>query len=210
MNARMNVDLATTFTFMRVEYFLEVDRVQLTLKRNPIRPDVMYFLLAGDKPALHRYARNRHGSVALYCASVCALCAARCGGLRSTRSGQKKVQGWRKGAGSKIAVGPPIPIYIYIYISRVTESQANTSVWGSLKLAPIINKAHVYDLPKRPSQTTTSAGKSFHGTVRRTRDPRKHIIDARSRAKLRRVRIHAMITLKGVLRRSPNKSASRR
>ena len=30
----------------------------------------------------------------------------------------------------------------------------------------IINKAHVYDLPKRPSQTTTSAGKSFHGTVR--------------------------------------------
>ena len=32
--------------------------------------------------------------------------------LRSTRSGQKKVQGWRKGAGSKIAVGPPIPIYI--------------------------------------------------------------------------------------------------
>ena len=74
----------------------------------------------------------------------------------------------------------------------------------------IINKAHVYDLPKRPSQTTTSAGKSFHGTVRRTRDPRKHIIDARSRAKLRRVRIHAMITLKGVLRRSPNKSASRR
>ena len=57
----------------------------------------------------------------------------------------------------------------------------------------IINKAHVYDLPKRPSQTTTSAGKSFHGTVRRTRDPRKHIIDARSRAKLRRVRIHAMI-----------------
>ena len=76
----------------------------------------------------------------------------------------------------------------------------------------IINKAHVYDLPKRPSQTTTSAGKSFHGTaaVRRTRDPRKHIVDARSRAKLRRVRIHAMITLKGVLRRSPNKSASRR
>ena len=81
-------------------------------KRNPIRPDVMYFLLAGDKRALHRYARNRRGSVALYCASVCALCAARCGGLRSTRSGQKKVQGWRKGAGSKIAVGPPIPIYI--------------------------------------------------------------------------------------------------
>ena len=33
--------------------------------------------------------------------------------LRSTRSGQKlEVQGWRKGAGSKIAVGPPIPIYI--------------------------------------------------------------------------------------------------
>ena len=26
---------------------------------------------------------------------------------------QEKVQGWRKGAGSKIAVGPPIPIYIY-------------------------------------------------------------------------------------------------
>ena len=25
MNARMNVDLATTFTFMRVEYFLEVE-----------------------------------------------------------------------------------------------------------------------------------------------------------------------------------------
>ena len=24
----------------------------------------------------------------------------------------EKVQGWRKGAGSKIAVGPPIPIYI--------------------------------------------------------------------------------------------------
>ena len=73
----------------------------------------MYFLLAGDtfKRALHRYARNRRGSVALYFASVCALCAARCGGLRSTRSGQKKVQGWRKGAGSKIAVGPPIPIY---------------------------------------------------------------------------------------------------
>ena len=45
----------------------------------------------------------------------------------------------------------------------------------------IINEAHVYDLPKRPSQTTTSAGKSFHGTVRRTRDPRRHIIDARSR-----------------------------
>ena len=74
----------------------------------------------------------------------------------------------------------------------------------------ITNKAHVYNLPKRPSQTTTSAGKSFHGTVRRTRDPRRHIIDARSRAKLRRVRIHAMITLNGVLRRSPNKSASRR
>ena len=73
------VDLATTFTFMRVEYFLEVevDRVQPRLKRNPIRPDVMYFLLAGDKRALHRYARNRRGSVALYCASVCALCAAR-------------------------------------------------------------------------------------------------------------------------------------
>ena len=35
----------------------------------------MYFLLAGDKRALHRYARNRRGSVALYCASVCALCA---------------------------------------------------------------------------------------------------------------------------------------
>ena len=35
----------------------------------------------------------------------------------------------------------------------------------------IINEAHVYDLPKRPSQTTTSAGKSFHGTVQRTRDP---------------------------------------
>ena len=84
------------------------------LKRNPIRPDAMYFLLAGDtcKRALHRYARNRRGFVALYCASVCALCAARCGGLRSTRSGQKKVQSWRKGAGSKIAVGPPIPIYI--------------------------------------------------------------------------------------------------
>ena len=48
------------------------------LKRNPIRPDVMYFLLAGDKRALHRYARNRRGSVALYYASVCALCAARC------------------------------------------------------------------------------------------------------------------------------------
>ena len=79
------------------------------LKRNPIRPDVMHFLLAVDKRALHRYARNRRGSEALYCASVCA---ARCGGLRSTRSGQKKVQGWRKGAGSKIAVGPPIPIYI--------------------------------------------------------------------------------------------------
>ena len=74
----------------------------------------------------------------------------------------------------------------------------------------IINEAHVYDLPKRPSQTTTSAGKSFHGTVRRTRDPRRHIIDARSRAKLRRVRIHAMITLNDVLRRSPNMSASRR
>ena len=74
----------------------------------------------------------------------------------------------------------------------------------------IINKAHVYDLPKRPSQTTTSAGKSFHGTVRRTRDPRRHIIDARSGAKLRRVRIHAMITLNGVLRCSPDKSASRR
>ena len=69
----------------------------------------MYFLLAGDKRPLHRYAR---GSIALYCASVCALCAARVWSLRSTRSGLKKVQGWRKGAGSKIAVGPPIPIYI--------------------------------------------------------------------------------------------------
>ena len=32
---------------------------------------------------------------------------------------------------------------------------------------------------------------------------RSALVDARSRAKLRRVRIHAMITLKGVLRRSP-------
>ena len=40
----------------------------------------------------------------------------------------------------------------------------------------IVNKAHVYDLPKRPSQTTTSAGKSFHGTVRRTRDPRSPLL----------------------------------
>ena len=44
------------------------------LKRNPIRPDVMYFLLSGDK----RACIGRRGSVALYCASVCALCAARC------------------------------------------------------------------------------------------------------------------------------------
>ena len=106
------------------------------LKRNPILPDVMYFLLSGDNRALHWYARNRRGSVALYCASVCALCAARCGACDRWGLARKKVQGWRKGAGSKIAVGPPIPIYMYIFISRVTESQANTSVWGSLKLAP--------------------------------------------------------------------------
>ena len=100
----------------------------------------MYFLLAGDKRALHRYARNRRGSVALYCASVCALCAARwCGGLRSTRSGQKKSTGLEKRRRLKDSGRSPdtyIYIYIYIYISRVTESQANTSVWGSLKLAP--------------------------------------------------------------------------
>ena len=73
MCARINVDLATTFTFRRVEYFLEVevDRVR-DWKENPIRPDVMYFLLSGDKRAcigmraigaapqpciVHRYAR---------------------------------------------------------------------------------------------------------------------------------------------------------
>ena len=73
----------------------------------------MYFLMAGDKRALHRYARNRRGSVALYCASVgMRVMRGSVWTLRSTRSGQKKVQGWRKGAGSKIAVGPPIPIYI--------------------------------------------------------------------------------------------------
>ena len=70
----------------------------------------MYFLLAGDKRALLRYARNRRGSVAL------------CIGMRVMRGSMwrlaidevwpEKVQGWRKGAGSKIAVGPPIPIYI--------------------------------------------------------------------------------------------------
>ena len=62
----------------------------------------MYFLLAGAARC----------SVALYCASVCALCAARCGACVRRGLASKKVQGWRKGAGSKIAVGPPIPIYI--------------------------------------------------------------------------------------------------
>ena len=71
----------------------------------------MYFLLAGDKRALHRYARNRRGSVALYCALVCALCAARCGACDRRGLARKEYRGWRKGAGSKIAVGPPIPIY---------------------------------------------------------------------------------------------------
>ena len=67
------------------------------LKRNPIRPDVMYFLLAGDKRALHRYARNRRGSVALYCALVvCALCAARCGACDRRGLARKKYRAGEK------------------------------------------------------------------------------------------------------------------
>ena len=68
----------------------------------------MYFLLSGDKRALHWYARLR--SLVL-CIGMRVMRGS-VWSLRSTKSGQKKVQGWKKGAGSKIAVGPPIPIYI--------------------------------------------------------------------------------------------------
>ena len=52
--------------------------------------------------------------------------------LRSTRSGQKKSTGLEKRRRLKDSGRSPDT-----YISRVTESQANTSVWGSLKLAPM-------------------------------------------------------------------------
>ena len=91
-----NVDLVTTFTFRRVEYFLEVevDRVRAWKETRSDRTSCSFCWPEISGPCIGM--RVRRGSVALYCASVCALCAARCGACDRRGLARKKYRAGEK------------------------------------------------------------------------------------------------------------------
>ena len=76
--------------------FLKLKSIESETEKKP-DPTGRHALFAVRRQAgLHWYARNRRGSVALYCASVCALCAARCGACDRRGLARKKYRAGEK------------------------------------------------------------------------------------------------------------------